>query len=185
LQLQSERRPADTWRRRGVFDHGFVPSQGRSTREQEHNRNFEETRMWSHQKVWRGLALIGVALFFGVQALGLHVGTMDRAGPGLFPLMVSGAVGLIGLVMLVQARFEQAEPARFNPKNIAIILVSLTGFVFIAEHLNVLLAIVYLVFASGLAGTGYSVSRNLKISIALIAIAAGFRYLLGLNLPLL
>ena len=141
--------------------------------------------MWSNQKVMRGMALIAVALFFGVQAVGYHLGTLARSGAGLFPLMVSGAVGLIGAVMLVQARFEQPEPMQFNLKNIAIIMVSLIGFVLIAQHLNVIAAIVCLVFISGLAGAEYSVARNLKISAVLIAIAAAFHYLLGLNLPLL
>jgi hypothetical protein len=141
--------------------------------------------MLRNQKVTRGLALIAVALFFGVQASTYHLGTLDKAGAGLFPLMVSGAIGLIGLVMLVQARFVPAVPMRFNPKNIALIMASLIGFVLIARHLNVILAIVYLVFVSGLAGVNYSVVRNLKISVALIGIAAAFHYLLGLNLPLL
>ncbi len=141
--------------------------------------------MWSNQKVMRGLALIAVALFFGVQAWTYHLGTLAKAGAGLFPLLVCGAVGLIGLVMLVQARFEQAEPMRFNLKNIVIIMASLIGFVLIAQHLNVILAIVFLVFASSLAGADYSVVRNLKISAVLIGIAAAFHFLLGLSLPLL
>jgi hypothetical protein len=141
--------------------------------------------MWSNQKVMRGFALIAVALFFGLQSSRLQLGTMDRAGAGLFPLMVSGAIGLIGLVMLVQARFEAPEPMHFNLKNIGLIMASLVGFVPIAEHLNVLVAIVYLVFVSGLAGTAYSVRRNLQICAVLIAVAAGFHFLLGLNLPLL
>lgn len=44
--------------------------------------------MWSNQKVMRGLALIAVALFFGVQAWTYHLGTLAKAGAGLFPLMV-------------------------------------------------------------------------------------------------
>ena len=141
--------------------------------------------MWRNQNVMRGLALIAVALFFGVQASTYHLGTLDKAGAGLFPLMVSAAVGLIGVVMLVQARFVPVVPLRFNLKNIALIMASLIGFVLIAEHLKVIPAIVYLVFVSGLAGADYSVRRNLKICAALIGIAAGFHYLLGLNLPLL
>jgi Tripartite tricarboxylate transporter TctB family len=138
-----------------------------------------------NQKVMRGLALIGVALFFGVQAVGYHLGTFANAGAGLFPLMVSVIVGLIGVVMLVQSRFEAAAPMTFNARNTAIVLASLVGFVLIATHVNVVLAIVFLVFLSSLAGSDYSVVRNLKISVALIVIAAGFHYLLGLNLPLL
>ena len=149
------------------------------------NTAMGETGMWSNQKVMRGLALIAVALFFGVQAVGYQLGTLARAGAGLFPLMVSGAVGLIGVVMLAQAHFEEPEPMNFNPKNIAIIIVSLVAFVLIAQHVNVIAAIVCLVFMSGLAGAEYSVVRNLKISAVLIAVAAAFHYLLGLNLPLL
>jgi hypothetical protein len=141
--------------------------------------------MWTNQKVMRGLALIAVALFFGVQAFGLQLGTFARAGAGLFPLMISGTVGFIGLVMLVQARFETPEPMGFDVKNIAIIMASLIGFVLIAKHLNVLVAIIYLVFVSGLAAERYAVARNVKISIALMIMAAIFHYLLGLNLPLL
>ncbi len=140
--------------------------------------------MWTNQKVMRGLALIAVALFFGVQASRLQLGSFARAGAGLFPLLVSGIVGLIGLVMLVQARFEAPEPMRFDIRNIAIIMAALVGFVQIAEHLNVIAAIVFLVFVSGMAAAEYSVPRNVKISVALIIMAAVFHHLLGLNLPL-
>ena len=138
-----------------------------------------------NQNVIRGLALIVIALFFGGQAATYHVGTLARAGAGLFPLMVSSIVGLIGVVMLVESRFEERKPMTFNGKNTAIVLASLIGFVLIADHLNVTLAIVFLVFVSTLAGSDYSVVRNLKISAALIAIAFGFHQFLGLNLPLL
>ena len=137
-----------------------------------------------NQKVMRGSALIIVALFFGVQAATYHVGTLAHAGAGLFPLMVSGLVGLIGLVMLVQAYFEEPEAMHFNVRNVAIIMASLIGFVLIAEHLKMILAILYLVFMSSLAGTDYSVVRNLKISAVLLAIAFAFHAFLGLNLPL-
>ena len=107
--------------------------------------------MWTNQKVMRGLALIAVALFFGVQASRLQLGSFARAGAGLFPLMICGMVALIGLVMLVQARFEAPEPMGFDIRNIAIIMAALIGFVQIAQRLNVIVAIVYLVFVSGLA----------------------------------
>ncbi len=141
--------------------------------------------MWTNRKVMRGLALIAVALFFGLQASQLQLGTLARAGAGLFPMIVSVAVGLIGLAMLVQAHFEAAEQMSFDVKNIAIIMAALVGFVQIAQRLNVVAAIVYLVFVSGLAAADYSLARNLKIGVALIGIAAAFHYLLGLNLPLL
>jgi hypothetical protein len=41
-----------------------------------------------------------------------------------------------------------------------------------------------MVFFSAIAGTSYSVVRNLKVSAGLIAVAFAFQKLLGLNLPL-
>lgn len=141
--------------------------------------------MVANQKVMRGLALIAVSLFFGLQAASYNVGSFERAGAGLFPLLVSSVVGLIGLAMLVQSRFEPAEPMSFNLRNILIIMLGLIGFVLIAQHLKMILAIIYLVFVATLAGSDYSVRRNLRICTALIAIAFAFHSLLGLQLPLL
>jgi hypothetical protein len=42
-----------------------------------------------------------------------------------------------------------------------------------------------MVFCSTLAGTSYSLLRNVKISAGLLAIAFGLQMLLGLGLPLL
>ena len=138
-----------------------------------------------NQKVLRGFALIAVALFFGLQAASYHVGTLSSAGAGLFPLLVSSLVGLIGVVMLLQARFEAPVPMSFSVKNIGVIMLSLIGFVQIAQHLTMLLAIPYLVFMATLAGSSYSVVRNLKITAALLGIAFAFQQFLGLNLRLL
>ena len=68
--------------------------------------------------------------------------------------------------------------------NIAIILVSLVGFSVISQFVNMILGIVFLVFCSTLAGTSYSLVRNVKISIGLIAVAFAFKQFLGLSLPL-
>ncbi|MCA0240518.1 MAG: tripartite tricarboxylate transporter TctB family protein [Proteobacteria bacterium] len=138
-----------------------------------------------NQNLMRGVALIAIALFFGVPAAGYPLGSFARAGAGLFPLMISVVLGLIGLAMVVKSRFIAPEAMHFNVRNMAIILASLIGFVLIADHLKMLLAVVYLVFVSALAGDGYSWRRNLKISAVLIAIAFAFRYFLGLQLPLL
>ncbi|HTT13368.1 MAG TPA: tripartite tricarboxylate transporter TctB family protein [Burkholderiaceae bacterium] len=132
----------------------------------------------------RGIVLIAISLCFGIPATSYQVGTFSRAGPGLFPLLVSCIVGLIGLVMLVRAWFEKSAAMTFNFKNILIVLASLVGFVLIAEYVKVIVAIVYVVFVSTLAGTDYSVMRNLKICAVLIAIAYAFHAFLGLQLTL-
>ena len=66
----------------------------------------------------------------------------------------------------------------------ALILASLCGFALISEHLNMIAGIVFMVFCASLAGTSYSVVRNLKVAGFLVAVALLFQKLLGVQLPL-
>ena len=127
---------------------------------------------------------MAIALLFGLGALQCKVGEFSHAGPGLFPLLVSCLVFLIGVVTVVRSYFVPPVPISYNVKNIVFILTALGGFAFLSEHVNMIVGILFLVFCSAFAGSGYSVARNLKIAVALIIIAFMFRNLLGLNLPL-
>jgi hypothetical protein len=133
----------------------------------------------------RGLFLIAIALVFGLQALSYPIGNFAKAGPGLFPLMVSGLLLLIGAVTAVRSRFVAHEPMQLNLRNIALILLSLCGFALVSKFINMIAGIVFLVFCASLAGSSsYSVLRNLKIAAGLVLVALAFQRLLGLNLPL-
>jgi Tripartite tricarboxylate transporter TctB family len=132
----------------------------------------------------KGLFLIAISLAFGLASLRYPIGQFSRAGPGLFPLLVSSLLLLIGLITVVRSRFVERVHLDFNVKNIAIIIAMLCGFAVISLYLNMIAGIVFMVFCASFAGTSYSVVRNLKISAGLIAIAFAFQKLLGLNLPL-
>jgi len=132
----------------------------------------------------RGVFLVAVALAFGIGALQYRVGHFDRAGPGLFPLLVSSLLLLIGIATIVRSRFVERVPLVFNFRNIAIILASLCGFALVSEHFKMIAGIVFMVFTASIAGTRYSVVRNLKISAGLVVVALAFLHLLGFNLPL-
>jgi hypothetical protein len=132
----------------------------------------------------RGVFLMAISLAFGLESLRYPMGQFSRAGPGLFPLLVSGLLFMIGLITVVRSRFVERIHLHFNMKNIALVLLGLCGFAVISEHLNMIVGIVFMVFCASFAGTSYSVVRNLKISAGLIAVAFAFQKLLGLNLPL-
>jgi hypothetical protein len=108
----------------------------------------------------RGLFLMAISLAFGLVSLRYPMGQFSRAGPGLFPLLVSCLLFLIGLITVVRSRFIERV------------------------DLNMIAGIVFMVFCVSFAGTSYSVMRNLKISAGLIAVALAFQKLLGFNLPL-
>jgi hypothetical protein len=91
---------------------------------------------------------------------------------------------LVGLSMVIRSRFVRKVPMDLHVRNIAIIIASLVGFALVTLFVNMLAAVVFMVFVSTLAGTNYSVKRNVKIAIGLCAMAFVFADLLGMNLPL-
>ena len=133
----------------------------------------------------RGLFLMAISLGFGLTAMNYPIGRFDRAGPGLFPLMVAGLLFLIALITVVRSRFMKHDHVDFNVKNIGLILASLCGFALVSHFANMIAGIIVMVFISSFAGKAkYSVLRNLYVSAGLVAIALAFQKLLGFNLPL-
>jgi hypothetical protein len=127
---------------------------------------------------------MAIALAFGLTALRYPIGDLSRAGPGLFPVMVSSLLLLIGVSTVVRSLFVEPVQLDLHFKNIALILGSLCGFAWISMYLNMVAGIVFMVFCSAFAGSSNSWLRNVKISAGLIAMAFALQKLLGLNLPL-
>jgi len=138
-----------------------------------------------NQNVARGIFLAAVSLFFAVNALRYPIGSLSHAGPGLFPLLICAPLFVIAGTMVLQARLAAPVPLKFHPKNIALIIASLLGFVVVSEYVDMIGGIVVLVFVAGFAGNNYSWMRNLKIAIGLIAVAFIFQRFFGLNLRLI
>ena len=132
----------------------------------------------------KGLFLIAIALLFGLGSLRYPMGSFARAGPGLFPLLVSSLLCLLGVAAVVRALLAERVPLQFNLKNIALILASLVGFALISTHVNMIGGIVFMVLCASLAGSSFSIARSLKVAGGLIAVALIFQRLLGLQLPL-
>ena len=138
----------------------------------------------NNRNLIRGLFLMAIALLFGLAAFNYKVGQLSRAGPGLFPLMVSSILFAIGLLIAVRSYFVERVLMSYNVKNIALILLGLVGFALLSQYLNMIVGIIFMVFCSSFAATSRSLARNVQVSAGLIAVALGFKYLLGLQLPL-
>ena len=132
----------------------------------------------------QGLFLILISLFFGLQSLRYSMGQIESAGPGMFPLVVSILLLVVGVATVIRARFARRAPLHINLKNIAIILGSLVIFTAVSQFVNMICGIVVMVFCASVAAPKYSVIRNAQIAVALVAIALVFQKLLGLELPL-
>ncbi len=136
------------------------------------------------QNLARGLFLAAIALAFGIGAMRYPIGQFSRAGPGLFPLMVSGLLLVVALSMIIRSFFVKPEPMHFQFKNIALLMAALGGFALVSHFVNMIAGIVLMVFIAAYAGSTHSWKLSLKIAAGLVAIAFAFQKLLGLNLPL-
>ncbi len=65
----------------------------------------------------RGLFLLAIALIFGVASSMHSLGSVNRPGPGLFPLIVSGMLGVVALVTIIRAYFVPAVNMTYNFKS--------------------------------------------------------------------
>lgn len=137
-----------------------------------------------NRNLLRGLFLIAIALAFGLAALHYPVGDFSRAGPGLFPVVVSSLLLLVGVITVIRSFFVEPVKMNLNFRNIAIIMASLCGLALISTYVNMIAGIIFLVFCSTLAGSSYSWIRNVKISAGLLTMAFVLQKFLGLNLPL-
>ena len=133
----------------------------------------------------RGIFLVALSLLFGVPAAVYYpIGDFARAGPGLFPLLMSSLLLLVGIATVVRSRFTERAALTFNFRNIGLILGSLCSFALVSEYVNMTAGIIAMVFLSTLAGSNYSWVRNLKIAAGLLVVAFMFAKFLGVNLPL-
>ncbi len=133
----------------------------------------------------RGLCMIATALFVIANAIQYPIGDLAHAGPGMFPLIVSGVLLALASISVLQSRFLKAVPFSFNVKNIGLLLSSLIGFVISSHFVNALLGIFVMVFIAGSVAARYSWKRNLQIAIGLAIVALLFQEILGLHLGLI
>lgn len=132
----------------------------------------------------QGIFLTAMALAFGVGAFNYRLGSFADGGPGLFPLMISTLLLLVGIACIIRSRFIKKVPMEFKLRNISLLLGSIASFAVVSHFVNMSLGVIALVFVAAFAGADYSWKRNLKVAVVLILIAFLFHKGLGLNLKL-
>ncbi len=140
--------------------------------------------MTINQNLAKGICLIAIALFFGIQARSYPFGSFSHAGSGAFPLIVCGLLLVIGSAIVVRTWFTDARPFTFNWRNIALVSASLVAFAVLSEYVNMLVGLVVMVMMASYAADDFSFSRALKVALFLAAIALAMRLGLGFQLPL-
>jgi hypothetical protein len=129
-------------------------------------------------------ALIGAA--FVIASRGLDMGTPQRMGPGLFPLLLAAVLMLLGIAIAVQSFFTAEEGIGKVPwRGLVLILAAPVLFGITVRGLGlvgaVVLAIVTSTFASQRSGLVLAGLLTLGLTIFCVLV---FSYGLGLPIPL-
>ena len=134
--------------------------------------------------VMSGLLFIALAALFAWQALDLPMGTAVRMGPGYFPMVLAGLMGLLGLIVLINGlRFPGEMPSGVAWRALAVLTLAVAFFGFAVRPLGFLPALAISVFVSALASTKFRLLTALA-NTAVMTLFAWVVFIKGLGLPL-
>ncbi len=98
-----------------------------------------------------GLALTALGAFAAFYGQQYEFGSLNRMGPGYFPVALGLIVAVLGLFIAVPAFFRRGEPIHIEWKTLALVLGSIVAFALTLKTLGLVLATVLAVIISSLA----------------------------------
>jgi Tripartite tricarboxylate transporter TctB family len=133
---------------------------------------------------WSGIMFIAFAAVAMLTARGYSLGSAGRMGPGYFPMMLGGARGFLGLILVARSLVIQGETiGRLRLLPLLVIALGVCLFGLAIERLGLLVA---LIAATAVSAFASRESRPLEVA-ALALVLAVFSvtvFVLALRLPL-
>ena len=130
-----------------------------------------------------GLVFVGLSLLFGISAARLALGTAGQMGPGYFPLVLSIALGLLGLaVLVIGLRKPGDRPEGTNVRGIILVMAAVAVFAFGVRPLGLVPTVAASSLLFSLAGRQF---RPLSSVVAALVLALGSWavFIIGLRMP--
>jgi hypothetical protein len=143
-------------------------------------------RIRAPKDFWAGLMFCGFAVAAILAARGYSLGTAGKMGPGYFPLLLGGMLGVLGLILVGRSLALDGEPLPpIHIFPIAVIAVAVCLFGAMIEPLGVVIALAVLTVVTAWAGPEFRFVEIVGLAAALIVFSIGvFVYLLGLPLAI-
>ena len=134
---------------------------------------------------WSGVmfATIGFAFAIIVKVYDYPMGTGSRMGPGYFPYVLGIMMGILGIVVIVQAVLSEGPPvAKFAWRPLIWVLSAFVIFGLTAKWAGLVIAIVLLVVISSYGGHEHR-WKEAAISSVILAVSSVAVFVYGLKLP--
>jgi len=131
-----------------------------------------------------GLLFIAIAALFAFGTRELDMGTPVRLGPGAFPLLLAGILGLLGLIIVVQAFRNPVTHAMVMPwRGIILIIIAPILFGLTVRGLGLVASIALIVIVSAYAS--HRMSHILAVALTIgLTLFCVLIFNVGLGLPL-
>jgi hypothetical protein len=141
-------------------------------------------RIRAPKDFWSGVMFCGFAAVAVFAARGYSLGSAGKMGPGYFPLLLGGLLGVLGVALIGRSVVFDGEPLpRFHIWPLAIIAAAVCLFGALIEPFGLVVALAVLTLLSAWAGPQFRWREALTLALALIVFSIGvFVYALGLSL---
>jgi len=131
-----------------------------------------------------GLVFIAIGAFFGLQASGLDLGTRLKMGPGMFPLILSGLLVLLGAIIILRGLGTATPASTPVPwRGLALVLLAPVVFGLTARGLGFVPAITLVALITAYASQRMHALLAVCLAVGLTAFCVAVFYF-GLGLPL-
>jgi hypothetical protein len=136
------------------------------------------------QDLLTGILFIAIGLGAMAVGRGYQFGEIARIGAGFFPVVVSGLLTSLGLLLAVRSFFMASDAVGAVDPRPLLILVGTVAFGLMIENLGFPIAGALLVVIAHFAGRTFKWLETTLLALGLIAFCVlVFAYFLGLNLP--
>jgi putative tricarboxylic transport membrane protein len=139
--------------------------------------------LMNNKRFLSGLMFLGIGGVAIYMAQDYPMGSALRMGPGYFPIVLGGLMGLFGIYELILG-IMKSDPVKGNWSVRALIILPLAAVVFgiMMEKLGFVIALVALIFVSAAASREFKFLEVL-ISAVVITLASVGVFIYGLGLP--
>ena len=136
-------------------------------------------KVTSAKDLWSGALFLAIGSIAVATAARYPTGTLSKMGPGYFPLVLSGILALIGVVLLARSVIVvEPPPTGFRPIAIVCVLGGAAVFAGLVEILGLAPTSFLLIVVSYLGGWEFSWRRMLALGLGMTAFVVALFVLL-------
>ncbi len=141
-------------------------------------------RIRAPKDFWSGVMFCAFAAVAILAARGYSLGSAGKMGPGYFPLLLGGLLGVLGVILIGRSLVLDGEPVpRFHLVPLALIAVAVALFGLMIEPAGLVISLAVLTVLSAWAGPQFRLTETVALAAALIVFSIGvFVYALGLSI---